>query len=98
MLKWRCPAIHPGHTSRPYITDAYVLLCPCSYLRQIAVITPYAEFQFFYRAEADEKLNTRLVFRWAAQRQTVCSGLCAIHERGLCAIFERRFLAKRVQA
>ncbi|KAL6764853.1 topoisomerase VI B subunit, transducer-domain-containing protein [Haematococcus lacustris] len=33
------------------------------YLRQIAVITPYAEFQFQYRAEADDKGSTRLVFR-----------------------------------
>lgn len=32
------------------------------YLRQIAVITPYAEFSFFYRAE-EEKNNMRLVFR-----------------------------------
>ena len=34
------------------------------YLRQIAVITPYTEFSFYYKAE-DEKNNMRLVFRWA---------------------------------
>uniref|UniRef100_A0A7S3QTQ5 DNA topoisomerase 6 subunit B n=1 Tax=Dunaliella tertiolecta TaxID=3047 RepID=A0A7S3QTQ5_DUNTE len=33
------------------------------YLRQIAVITPYAEFQFFYKSAADDKSNTRVVFR-----------------------------------
>ena len=32
------------------------------YLRQIAVITPYTEFSFFYKAEED-KNNMRLVFR-----------------------------------
>jgi len=35
------------------------------YLRQIAVITPYAEFQFFYKSAADDKANTRVVFRCA---------------------------------
>ncbi len=33
------------------------------YLRQIAVITPYTEFSFFYKGE-EEKNNMRLVFRW----------------------------------
>ncbi|KAF5829235.1 topoisomerase VI B subunit, transducer-domain-containing protein [Dunaliella salina] len=33
------------------------------YLRQIAVITPYAEFQFFYKSAVDDKSNTRVVFR-----------------------------------
>jgi DNA topoisomerase VI subunit B len=43
------------------------------YLRQIAVITPYAEFQFFYRAEGDEKANTRLVFRWVMVAGYMCA-------------------------
>ena len=33
------------------------------YLRQIAVITPYAQFTFIYKAEADERANMHLVFR-----------------------------------
>lgn len=35
------------------------------YLRQIAVITPYAQFEFAYKGE-DAKNSLKMVFRWAA--------------------------------
>ena len=37
------------------------MLLACRYLRQIAVITPYAEFKFTYTAE-DDKSSMRTTF------------------------------------
>lgn len=51
------------------------LLFPNRYLRQIAVITPYSEFSFFYKAE-EEKNNLRLVFRCGLLAWSCCNTAC----------------------